>query len=280
MQTQLQEPGRVNAVFRAAHEIRLPWHPQLADYGIRVDQSPQGYIDITSERLIFAPAVERAIVVQLHGLDVQPALTYLANSITLAGREVPYSTITAIDFQDQPPLGPFLSVDGKPVPKLGDEQIALNDWAAERLKAKVGDQLAVTYYEPESTTGLLQERTVKLKLAAIIRLAGAAADRRLTPTVRGLTDKATIEDWDLPFRAQAGPYQDGRRPLLAAIRRHAQGFRFVDHGPKTVGKPLRPDDLAPRRSPAGHDRRVAGRAVGSRPGRAGIRLPSGQENGP
>ena len=106
----------------------------------------------------------------------------------------------------------------------------------------------MTYYEPESTTGLLQERTVKLKLAAIIKLDGAAADKRLTPTVRGLTDKDTIEDWDLPFRVQAGPHQDGRRPLLAAIRRHAQGVRLAGHRPATVGEPLWADDLAPRRA--------------------------------
>ncbi len=204
LQTQLQEHDRVNAVFRTAPEKPATWHPQLADYGIRVEQSPLGYIDITTDRLIFAPAVERALMAQLRGLDVQPALTYLANSIALAGREVPYSTITAIDFQDQPPLGPFQSAEGKPAAKLAGGEIAVNDWAAERLKAKVGDPLAVTYYEPESTTGLLQERTVNLKLAAIVKLAGAAADRRLTPTVRGLTDKATIEDWDLPFPLKPG----------------------------------------------------------------------------
>ncbi len=204
LQEQLQETGRVNAILRSKPEKQAAWHPPLADYGVRVDQSPLGYIDITTERLIFSPSVEKAISEQLRGLEVQPALTYLANSITLDGREVPYSTITAIDFQNESPLGPFLSVDGKQVPKLADSEIAVNDWAANKLKAKVGDELAVTYYEPESTTGLLQERTVKLKLAAIIKLEGAAADKRLTPTVRGLTDKDTIEDWDLPFKLKPG----------------------------------------------------------------------------
>ena len=90
------------------------------------------------------------------------------------------------------------------MPKLGDGQIALNTWAAERLKARLGDSIRVTYFEPESTFGLLQEHSVDLQLAAIVKLEGAAADKNLTPTVRGLTDKATIEDWDLPFEIQRG----------------------------------------------------------------------------
>ena len=221
LQTQLKEPGRVNAILRQKPPPDSPWHPQLADYGIHVEPSPRGYIEVTTEQMIFPPAVEKAILDQLRGADVQPALTYLANTIAPVGwdklavgerrptdryskLEIPYSTITAIDFQDKPPLGPFLSTDGSPVPKLGDGQIALNTWAAERLKARLGDSIRVTYFEPESTFGLLQERSVDLRLAAIVKLEGAAADKNLTPAVRGLTDKATIEDWDLPFEIQRG----------------------------------------------------------------------------
>jgi ABC-type lipoprotein release transport system permease subunit len=202
LQTQLQEPGRINAILRPSAPPDLPWHPPLADYGIHVAQSPHGYIDVTTERMIFSPAVEQSLLKQLGGLDVQPALTYLANNITCGNLEVPYSTVTAIDFQDKPPLGPFLSTDGSPVPPLGDGQIALNTWAATRLKAHVGDTIRLTFFAPESNYGLLDERAVELKLAAIVKLEGAAADRGLTPTVRGLTDKNTIEDWDLPFEIQ------------------------------------------------------------------------------
>ena len=202
LQAQLKEPGRVNAILRPKPPEDSPWHPQLADYGIHVMASPRGYVDVTTERMIFPPAVERAILPQLHRLDAQPALTYLANAIACGELEVPYSTVTAIDFQDGPPLGPFVSSDGSPLPKLGDGQIALNAWAARRLKARLGDSIRITFFEPESTSGLLQERSVDLKLAAIVKLEGAAVDKGLTPTVRGLTDKATIEDWDLPFEIQ------------------------------------------------------------------------------
>ncbi len=199
LQTQLQEPGRGNAILRATPPNPTLWHPQLADYGIHIEPSPQGYIHMTTERMIFPPTIEQALLKQLGGLEVQPALTYLANTIACGKQEIPYSTITAIDFQDEPPFGPFLSADGSPLPKLGDSQIALNRWAAQRLKAQVGDSIRVTFFEPESTLGLLRERSVDLHLAAIVKLEGAAADKSLTPTVRGLTDKATIEEWDLPF---------------------------------------------------------------------------------
>ena len=38
-----------------------------------------------------------------------------------------------------------------------------------------------------------------LRLAAIVKLAGAADDRRLTPTVKGITDELTMAHWDPPF---------------------------------------------------------------------------------
>ena len=186
-------------------------------------------------------------MVQLRGLDVQPALTYLANSIALAGREVPYSTITAIDFQDQPPLGPFLSADGKPAAKLArraNRPERLGGRAAEgQGRRSIGRDLLragkhdrpVARADGQTEAGgdrkTCRRRGRPAADADRPRPDGQGHDRRLGPAVS----------------AQAGPYQDGRRPLLAAVRRHAQGVRLACHGPKTVGKPLRTDDLAPRR---------------------------------
>ena len=123
--------------------------------------------------------MEEAILRSLEktGVEVQPVLVYLANTIAVAGREIPYSTVAAIDFAAGPPLGPFLSPDGKPLAPLADDQIALNSWAAEQLGAKPGDAVRITYFEPESSQGRIREKTVTLRLAAIVGLSGAAADR-------------------------------------------------------------------------------------------------------
>ncbi|MFZ1935792.1 MAG: FtsX-like permease family protein [Thermoguttaceae bacterium] len=204
----LDQPGRVNAILLAGAAVQLPHQRQLApgysDYGLHVERSPLGYWNIASERMLFDAATERELVKAIRGIpdaraDVQPAMTYLANTLACNGREVPYSTITAIDFADRPPLGPFRSIEGKPLSPLRPNEIALNSWAADQLHARLGDAVRLTYFEPESLDGQVREKTVSLRLAAIVQLAAAAADRGLVPAIKGMTDELTMDKWDPPF---------------------------------------------------------------------------------
>ena len=215
LQDRLQQPGRANAILVTGNgdttaagsvgEQAAPrhWQPEFADYGLKVEHAKLGYWNITSDRMLLDPATERAIMdVVASGprpAAVQPALTYLANTLACKGREIPYSTVTAIDFADRPPLGPFLSAEGKPLPPLGPNEIALNSWAADDLHAKLGDMIQLSFFQPESTDGQVRQQTVALRLAAIVKLSGAAADRRLTPSVKGITDELTMARWDPPF---------------------------------------------------------------------------------
>ena len=79
----------MNAILRPTPPPGLTWHPQVADYGIRVDPSTLGYIDMTTDRMIFPPAIEQTLLKQLSGLNVQPTLTYLANTIARGKLEYP-----------------------------------------------------------------------------------------------------------------------------------------------------------------------------------------------
>ena len=177
-------------------------HVKPEDYGIHLSKTSQGYFNITSDRMIFESDIEKHFSTWLGsvtGDDFQPVFTYLANAIADDGREIPYSTITAIDFTSAPPLGPFLSTEGLPLKPLGEHEIALNTWAADDLKAKIGDTIKITYFAPESIHGQIQEKTAEFKLAAIVKLSGAADDRLLTPAVKGITDELTMADWNPPF---------------------------------------------------------------------------------
>ncbi|MDH3718869.1 MAG: hypothetical protein OES79_12180, partial [Planctomycetota bacterium] len=223
IQQMLEKPGRVNAILVArsstaagsagsSRRLGNRLQPRLTDYGLRLDEvhlqdgtrTVSRYFNLTSDRMLLAPPVVAAARAAWQGRTVQEALTYLGNWITAGDRRIPYSTITAIDSVAE--LGPLLDNDGQPI-TLDDDQIAINDWATrnDRLSARVGDDLSVTYFEPDTTHGQVREATARFQLAAIVPLGGdgqpltPANDRALTPEVPGVTDQSSIDDWDPPF---------------------------------------------------------------------------------
>ena len=219
LQKQLDRSDRVNVILVAGSTedaeqpdgeatLQALLHPRLEDFGLRLDLARRGYLNVTSDRMLLSPTTERELNRALGDRVVRPALTYLANTIACGDRTIPYSTITAVDFTDRPPLGPLLDTQNNPIGPLGDDQIVLNAWAAEDLKAKPGDKIGVTYFEPESTHGELHERTAEFTLAAVPPLAGAADDPDLTPRVPGITDELSMADWDPPFPFDARRIRD------------------------------------------------------------------------
>jgi ABC-type lipoprotein release transport system permease subunit len=243
LQSALKQPGKVNALLvadgsasqsdalAAALAEKVQLHDDLGLTVKLVEQKFQGkvvhrYIDLSSDRMMIPPAVERAALSAWKDRRPQPALAYLATWIRAdaAGKRaaIPYSVISAIDSQDAAhaggdALGPLdTDVNGKPIGPLAADEIVLNRWAADDLREqgadlKPGDAIAIDYFEPESTHGQAIERTATFKLKAIAPLSERnAAPRRtndpgLTPEVPGVTDKDSIRNWDAPF-----PYESKR----------------------------------------------------------------------
>ena len=63
---------------------------------------------------------------------------------------------------------------------------------------KVGDPLTLEYYLWEEP-GRLVTRTADFRVAAVVPIEGAAADRDLAPVYPGITEAASLGDWDPPF---------------------------------------------------------------------------------
>jgi putative ABC transport system permease protein len=125
------------------------------------------------------------------GLELRPILTYLANTLRRGDRQVPYSLVAALDLSSIAPAAAVPAGGGPP-------SIVINDWTARELAAKVGDPLTLDYYvwrEP----GYLETRSADFRVAAIVPIAGAAADRDLSPVYPGITEADTLGDWDPPF---------------------------------------------------------------------------------
>jgi putative ABC transport system permease protein len=210
LQDALEQPGKVNAIFVAGRPSVLPTveshdnlnadlRPTLADYGIQVELHPRGYVQVTSNRMLLDPAAVIAVEKAFADVHLQSIFTYLANSIASGGHEIPYSTITALDFTSRPPLGPFTTPEGKTIDPLADDEIALNTWAAEDLSVQPGADVEITFFEPQSTHAEVRESKAKFRLKAIVAMSGAAADPDLTPQMPGVTDRVSIGDWDAPF---------------------------------------------------------------------------------
>jgi hypothetical protein len=124
------------------------------------------------------------------GLTARPVLTYLANTIRVGEREVPYSLVSAVD-------GPAWAEVAGPAPSATDA-IVLNDWAARALSARPGDRVTLVYYVWREE-GRLEERSADFTLARVAPMTGLAADRDLTPEYPGISGTESLADWDPPF---------------------------------------------------------------------------------
>lgn len=232
----IDEPGKANTLLVASPSIQAAtgktatdwmtehFRPQLADYGLEINQ--HDYLQISADGLVLPPAVVRAAEQAFGAGRLQPVTTYLANTMQTGGKSISYSTVAGVDSTAD--LGPLLDAEGRPLEIAGGE-IVLNNWAAEQLEAEVGDTITMRYYQPESTHGnLVEHPPLELKLAAVAALerdgqATRAADPDLTPQLKGVTDKDSISDWDLPFELtepvtrEDEDYWDARRATPKAF---------------------------------------------------------------
>ncbi|MFZ5833230.1 MAG: FtsX-like permease family protein [Planctomycetota bacterium] len=190
--------------------------PAPQDYGLRIEAVSQGFVDVTTDQMVLSPHMEATIREAAAGNSIVPVFTYLANTLACGDRSVPYSTVTAIDFPPDPPLGPWHDVNGRPLPALNPDDIVLNEWTAEQLAATTGDTIRVTYFDPLNTSS---EHTHDFTLVAVLPLQWPVADRRWTPAVPGVTDQLTMSNWDPPF-----PFD------IARIRPEDDEY-WEEHGP-------------------------------------------------
>lgn len=207
--------------------------PGLSDFGLQLERVTQSfqpedssepaqvvfdYYSLTSERLLISDPLSDVVLGEFSQNVTTSALTYLANAIETPDGEksVSYSTITAVDSTAELPLKYDLPEGASET----DTPVVINSWLAERLDANVGDRVKLFYFEPETSAGKELEKDFFAVVTAIVpvtkpskpyRRSRAAVfdirptvynDPNLTPTVPGVTDQDSINDWDLPFQLE------------------------------------------------------------------------------
>ena len=210
LQRALGLEDEANALFVASHKPDLSAVQRLQaslgevlgleDYGVRVTRDGELLI-LESRELVLKPEIETAVRAAALALSLsyQPVITYLANKTSVAGRTIPYSTISAVDGKTQTSRFALLrDDDGSVLGGLAEDELAMSRWAADDLGAKLGDSVEIEYFDVLDSGELRREKT-ELRLAAIVSNKGLAADRRLSPRVAGVHDALNMSDWDPPF---------------------------------------------------------------------------------
>jgi putative ABC transport system permease protein len=216
LQQDLEQPSKVNALLvsdRPGAGGSLPrqspagatagqlggaikHHATLADYGLSVRTIDSQHVVALEaaagllDRRRASAATEAAAGVRV---AARPVLTYLANALRSGERQVPYSLVTAMDLSSVASLPVAAGASGP-----GTPPIVINDWTARELAVRVGDPLTLDYYVWQEP-GYLETRSADFRVAAIVPIAGAAADRDLSPVYPGITEADTLGDWDPPF---------------------------------------------------------------------------------
>jgi putative ABC transport system permease protein len=183
LQRDLAQPNRVNTLLLASPDFPKD-KVTLEDLGVKVRSLPDhDALSVESASAIISDALADKVK-QVAGANAHGVFSYLANSIRIGDRQIPYSLVAA--------------VDALPGRDLAPNAIYLNEWAAKELSAKPGESVTLDYYYWEPS-GSLTTRSADFQLAGILPMTGIAIDRDLTPEYPGITEARTIGDWDPPF---------------------------------------------------------------------------------
>ncbi|MDE2999725.1 MAG: ABC transporter permease [Gemmatimonadota bacterium] len=237
LQEALGLPGRVNMLLvsvdsRGPEDMTqaLTRAATLDDLGLsmRVDAD---HISVESTGYLLKPQAAGSVLGLADGLGMprMAVLTYLANTIRVGNRELPYSTIAAMDAER---VGSLRLAGGPAAPAPGEGEVLLNAWAAADLHAETGDTAEVAYFEA-GPKGALNTRRAVFRVAGVVAMDGLGADSLLTPAFPGLHDAEDMHAWDPPFpvdlkriRPADEAYWDAYRAAPKAIVSSATGQRL------------------------------------------------------
>jgi len=197
---------------KAEADISLNDVPSLDYWGFRLVATPQGSgVELRSDRIFLNGALVSAV--QNEDVNVwtrefpapdyteqveailairaavatnhQLILTYLATLLHAGTNGTPYSMVTAAG-------APWTPAD------LRDDEIVVSQWLADDLHVKRGDEIALSYFRPESGAKL-EEATNTFRVRSIVPLEMPWEDRTLMPDFPGIENADSTRDWDAGF---------------------------------------------------------------------------------
>jgi ABC-type antimicrobial peptide transport system permease subunit len=202
LQKQLKRPDRANALLvsesstLADANAALRKHFTLADAGLELRALPgKTFVELRTERVFLDPPIVEAVK-QVSG-EALGVLTYFVNELRHGEHTAPYSMVTALGSLG----GNVAPAALAPLPSdLHDDEIVINQWLADDLAAKDGDEITLKYFVLADQRRL-DEKSHAFRVRTVAPMEGAAADPTWMPPFPGISDAENCRDWEpgIPF---------------------------------------------------------------------------------
>jgi ABC-type antimicrobial peptide transport system permease subunit len=223
----------IAAISPALIDLGLKWETVSISSELESGKVVDKYAHLTTDQMLLGDELADAVISKTQEHSPVRVMTYLANGIEISKRpddknsipsseglreSVPYSIISATDsklliemLRKSPGFDGVLLDDSK---FQGNDWVVVNSWLANQLGVKVGDQIKVDYFLPETVEGTEVEKSFDVTVVAIAPLTEPKVvrkrkiwessptpfnDAHWTPEVPGITDSESINDWDTPF---------------------------------------------------------------------------------
>ncbi len=176
----LDVEGKVNLILDAKHISEADFFDiwNYTSSGLTVNQQEE-FTEIISDRVFLQNEVIESI--SSNNQNPNRLFSYLVNSIEWNEIAIPYSFITAMNRYKEE--------------ALQKDEIILSDYSANRLNAKVGDNIAVSYFTSNDLK-TLSTKSIQLRVKKIVPLSELVADKTLSANFPGLSDVERCTDWD------------------------------------------------------------------------------------
>lgn len=176
LQERVELKNRINTVLYLSDddvETLLAKHWTPADAGLNINKADtEGKLEITSERVF----LEQPLLDAFSSGEV--FFTYFVNAIASETAITPYSFISSASDM-----------------ALKDDEIIINRWLANDLKAGTGDSILLKYF----TVGPLRtltEDSCRFIIKSVESMSGRFADPGFMPDIPGLSDAGSCSDWE------------------------------------------------------------------------------------
>jgi putative ABC transport system permease protein len=233
LQAKVDQPGRANLLLTSeTTKPDLKKHWTLADAGLEWRDVPGGS-ELISGRVFIDPEI-----VEAAGGGNELVLTYFVNELRDGQKSTPYSMVTSAGT----PLVPA---------EMPDNEIIVNQWLADDLQAKAGDELQLTYFVL-GTTHRLETKTNTFRIRGVAPMEGPTADRTLMPDFPGIAKAEKTENWDAGFAIDMQKIRPKDETYWKEYRGTPKAFITLAEGRRMWGN--RFGDVTAIRFPAGVSR--------------------------